>query len=296
MLKIESQAIRRRIQPSPFTLQLAHFTGRKRAFLGANFSPSLGVMFSPPSRLAAALLVLALAPAAVLHAEPAILAKARAYLGPEAALNAVKSVHYSGTMATPNPADPAKPALTAIDIIFQAPYRQRTVRTTDSLVDTTALDTYDGWHRVQDPKNPGQWRMQLLPTDQIKLQRAIVLENLAFYRGMEREGCQVLDQGSTTVGGVPCRKIAFIHAANITFFRYFDEASGRLILTETEGGSTIREQGEIMAGGIRFPRVIVNSTTTADGREQTITITFDTITVNEKFPDSTFAIPSFTAK
>lgn len=253
-------------------------------------------MFSPSFRLFVALLVLALAPAAALRAEPDIIAKARAYLGPEAALTAVKSVHYTGTMVTPNAADPAKPVTTAIDIIFQAPYRQRTVRVTDKLVDTSALDAYDGWHRVQDPKNPSQWRLQLLPTDQVKRQRAIVLENLGFYRGMQPEGCQVLDQGSTTIAGVACRKIAFIHAPDIIFYRYFDETSGRLILTETENGSSIREQGEIMVGGIRFPKMIVNLAKTADGREQTITITFDTITVNETFPDNTFAIPSFTAK
>ncbi len=253
-------------------------------------------MFSPSFRPFAALLVFALAPAAAICAEPDIIAKARAYLGPEAALNAVKCVHYTGTMLTPNPADPAKPVTMAIDIIFQLPYRQRTVRTADSLVDTIALDTYDGWHRVQDPKNPGQWRMQLLPTSQIKLQRAIVLENLAFYRGLEREGCKVVDQGSTTVAGVACRKVAFIHADDIVFFRYFDEASGRLIMSETEGGSTIREQGEIMVNGLRFPKIILNTSKTADGKEQTITITFDTITVNEMFPDRTFAIPSFTDK
>jgi hypothetical protein len=253
-------------------------------------------MFSPSFRRFAALLVLASAPVAGLRAEPDILAKARAYLGPEAALNAVKSVHYTGTMVTPNAADPAKPVTMGIDIIFQLPYRQRTVRTADSLVDTSALDTYDGWHRVEDSKNPGRWRMQLLPTDQVKLQRAIILENLGFYRGMEREGCKIVDQGSVALAGVACRKIAFIHAPDIIFYRYFDETSGRLILTETENGSSIREQGEIMVNGIRFPKMILNVARTADGKEQTITITFDTITVNETFPDSTFAIPSLAAK
>lgn len=242
------------------------------------------------------LLALSLAPVAPVQAEPAIIAKARAYLGSEAALMAVKSVHYTGSMAAPNPAGPATPVSVAIDIIFQAPYRQRTVRTTATLVDTSALDTYDGWRRVQDPKDPSRWRLQQLPTDQVKRQRAIVWENLAFFRGLERVGGTVEDQGSVTIDGVACRKIAFTHAPDMIFYRYFAEANGRLILTETEAGSSIREQGEIMVNGLRFPKKIINTIKAADGKLQTVTITFDTITVNETFPDSFFAVPSFSSK
>ena len=253
-------------------------------------------MLPPFSRPFAALLVLSLATVATVRAEPAIIAKARAYLGSEAALGAVKSVHYTGSMLAPNSADPAKPIAVGVDIIFATPYRQRTVRTTESLVDTSALDAYDSWHRVQDSKDATRWRLQLLPTDQIKRQRAIVWENLAFYRGLERAGGTVSDLGPATIAGVACRKIAFIHAPDMIFYRYFDEASGRLVLTETENGSSIREQGEIMVNGLRFPKMIINSIKTADGKEQTVTITFDTITLNESFPASTFAIPSFTGK
>lgn len=231
--------------------------------------------------------------ATAMGAEPPIVAKARAYLGPEAALNGVKSVHYVGSMLAPNAADPAKPIPVAIDIIIQAPYRQRLMRSTPSVVDTTALDGYDCWNRMQEQKNPTKWRLQLLGPDQIRRQRATVWENLAFYRGLEQVGGKVLDQGAVTVEGVACRKLAFVHAENIIFYRYFDETSGRLVLTETESGSSIRELGEIMVNGLRFPRVIVNTLKGADGKEQTITITFDQITVNESFPASIFAVPSF---
>ena len=100
-----------------------------------------------PRRLAA-VLTLSLAAAVAAHAEHPMVAKARAYLGPESALNAVKSVHYVGSVLAPNPADPAKLVPVSLDIIFQAPYRQRTVRTIATMVDTSALDGYDGWHRV----------------------------------------------------------------------------------------------------------------------------------------------------
>jgi len=225
-----------------------------------------------------------------------MVAKARAYLGPEAALNAVQSVHYIGSMLAPNPADLQKLAPVAIDIVFRAPYRQRTTRSSETSIDTTALDNYDGWHRTQDPKDASRWRLQLLAKDQIKRQRAIAWENLAFFRGIEQEGGKILDQGAATIDGIACQKLAFVYAADIIFYRYFDGATGRLVLTETESGGTIREQGEIMVNGIRFPKVLVNTLKSPDGKVQTITITFHQITVNEAFDDGFFAVPSFSGK
>ena len=50
------------------------------------------------------LCVVPFALAVAAHAEPAIIAKARAFLGAESALDAVKSVHYIGTLVTADPA------------------------------------------------------------------------------------------------------------------------------------------------------------------------------------------------
>jgi len=249
---------------------------------------------SPFGRPVAFLAVL-LALATTARAELPILTKARAYLGPEAALNAVKSVHYQGSFQAPDPADLQKQVAVRVDIIFQAPYRQRTVRSTVAFIDTTALDTYDGWHRMQDPKDASRWRLQLLPAEQIKRQRAIAWENLGFYRDLEHAGVKVLDQGPATIGGVACHKVAFAHSDDIIFYRYFEAATGRLVLTETESGAAIREQGEIMVNGIRFPKVIVSTSKGKAGKDETVVITFDQITVNESFPDSIFAVPSFSS-
>jgi hypothetical protein len=252
-------------------------------------------MLSPCLRRLAATLVLLLAPLAAVGAEPAILAKARAYLGTEAALNAVKSVHYTGTLLAPNATDPAKPFPVALELIFQAPFRQVTTSSTDALVDTTGLDNYESWHRVQNPKDASQFRLQLIGAEQIKRQRAMVWENLGFYRGLERLGGKVLDQGDATRDGVACRKIAFVHAENIIFTHYFEVATGRLVLTETEAGSTFREQGEIIVNGVRFAQVLVSSNPGADGKPLTVTVTWDKITVNESFPDRVFAVPAIPA-
>ncbi len=229
-------------------------------------------------------------------AEPAIIAKARAYLGSEAALTSVRSVRYTGTLVTASPTDPQRQTRAAMEIIFQKPEQQRVMATSDQTVEVTALDGYDGWQRVTDLANKAQWRQTLLGTDHIRRLRANTWENLSFFRGLEQAGGRVEDLGITTVDGITCHKIAFIHAPQIVFYRCFDVATGRLVYTETESGGTIREQGEMIVNGIRFPKSIVTTTKNKAGEEQTVTIQFDRITVNEHFPASTFAVPSLTGK
>ncbi|MDB6168240.1 MAG: hypothetical protein JWM88_1104 [Verrucomicrobia bacterium] len=242
------------------------------------------------------LLVLFACSSVLSRAELPIIAKARAFVGPDEALNSVKSIHYVGSLITPDPQDAKKMTYVTVEIILQAPYRQRITASSDKSVEITGLDEYDAWHRVQDPKDSSKWRMQLIGKPQIKRLRANTWENLAFYRGLEREGGKVIDQGNAPADGVRCRKIAYVHSDDIVFYRYFDELTGRLVLTENEAGVSIREQGEIRVNGIRFPKAINTTSKDPKGHEQTLTLTFDKITLNESFPASAFAIPPISGR
>ena len=86
---------------------------------------------------------------ATAKAEPAIIAKARAFLGSEAALNGVTSIHFVGTLTTEDPVDPKKQTTAPLDIIFQKPDRQRIQASGPRIVEVTAIDGYDGWKRMQ---------------------------------------------------------------------------------------------------------------------------------------------------
>lgn len=238
--------------------------------------------------LAACAVLAALAP--VSAAEPAIIAKARSYIGSESALEGLKSVHFVGTLITTDPKEPQKEIRAGIEIIFQKPDQQQIKSTSDTKIEVTALDGYDGWQRIHDARDPAKWQQTLLGTDQIKRLRANTWENLAFYRGIERRGGRMEDQGSTTIDGVTCQKIAFIHASNIIFLRFFEVTTGRLVYTETESGGTIREAGEVRVNGLRFPKSIITSMKSGTA-VQTVTINFEKITVNENFPNSVFSVP-----
>lgn len=232
-----------------------------------------------------ALLAFASAPLGAQTAE-AWIAKARAFLGGDKALNAVQSVHFTGSLEL---SDGTK---LPTDIIFQKPYQQRITVTGPKVIEATALDGYDAWQKRTNPANLAQWQVTLLDANQVKRLRANTLENLSFYATREMAGCEVKVEGEAMLEGRSCVKISFTHSGSIVFTRYFDKSTGQLVKTETENGGEIREEGEMFVNGVRFPKRVINKT---PGGAQTA-ISFDTVTLNEKFPAETFAVPSLQTK
>ncbi len=248
------------------------------------------------SRLVTSLLFVLAAAVGARGAEPAIIAKARAYLGSEAALNALQSVHYKGAVLSVDPKDPSKQVRSEIEIMARKPDRQRVVARSDKALEVTVLDGYEGWQRTQEIANAKNLRMVVFRPDAVKRLRAQAWENLSFFRGIETLGGRVEEQGTKTIDGVECVKVAFIYAPAIIFYRYFDPATGRLVQTETEDGGSTREEGENVVNGIRFPQRMKMTMRGSGGQAQTVTVIFETITLNEKFGDDLFRMPGPGAK
>lgn len=235
-----------------------------------------------------ALLALAVSAAAPLGAQTAEqwIAKARGFLGGDKALDAVRSIHFTGTLELAN--GNKLPA----EIIFQKPFQQKITVQGPNAIETTALDGYDAWQKRTNVANPSQWQVTLLDAVQVKRLRANTLENLSFYSIAAMNGAIVQVAGEAIVDGIPSVKLTFTHAGSIVFTRYFNKASGQLVKTETENGGEIREEGEMVVQGVRFPKRVLNKT--ANG---TVTaISFEQVRVNETFPPETFAVPSLQAR
>ncbi len=221
-----------------------------------------------------------------------VLATARAYLGSEAALSDLRSVRFTGTLETmeATPEGP-RPVKAGLEIYFEKPFRQRIELTMGDRVEVTALDEYEGWQRVHAIDESQGWRLTLLGKEQIRRLRANTWENLSFYHGLDRAGGEVKDLGTVELEGQRVRKVAFIHGPAIVFFRYFDESTGRLVLTETEKQGIIREEGEVLAGGIRFPAKIITTNKLPDGTTREVVVSFERIEVNQDLPDELFTVP-----
>jgi hypothetical protein len=233
----------------------------------------------------AALVALAAGPLRAADSVEQVLARARAYLGSESALNSITAIHFSGTLEID--AGTRLP----VDIIFQKPFQQRITVTGPKVIEVTALDGYDAWQKRTNPENPTQWQVTLLDAGQVKRLRANTWENLSFFAGIEKKGGNVLSGGDVTIDGVACVKLSFVHADSIIFVRYFEKATGRLVRTETETGAEIREEGEMMVKGIRFPKKVINKAPNGPAT----TIVFEKIELNAVIPPGEFAVPTFRA-
>jgi hypothetical protein len=237
------------------------------------------------------ILASALLASAGLRAEPAVIGLARAYLGPDSTLDGIRSIHFVGTLDRVDPDHPEVGTLhTSLDMIFSKPWQQRQVVRASKVTETTVLDGYDAWDRLQDNADATKFRLRWLSAAEIKSLRANTWENLHFFRGLE-EGATIDDKGPATTDGVACERVDFIHGPGNVFERYFDRDTGRLVLS-VRNGETIRESGEIMVNGVRFPKSIVSVIKTASGKDLVSTVTFDSIALNEPLAPDLFAAPS----
>jgi hypothetical protein len=233
----------------------------------------------------------AIAAPAFLRAEPAVISLARAYLGPDSTLDGVTSIHFVGALDRVDPDHPEKGTIHAeLDMIFVKPLRQRQIVRMEKTSETTVLDGYDAWDRVQDNSNPMRFRMRWLSADEIRSLQANTWENLYFFRGVDAN-VSVEDKGPATVDGIACERVDFMHTPGISFERYFDRDTGRLVLSKRDS-ETIRETGEIAVDGIRFPKTIVSVTKTASGRDLVSKVTFGSVTLNEPEAADVFAVPN----
>ncbi len=247
------------------------------------------------------LLVLGLFPvlALALRAAPAdaVIARARAYLGTDKSLDAVRSIHYLGTIEFRDDRGKIVPeASGTMEMIVQKPAQHLNIRTTDRMRETVGLDDLSGWQQVETLQPPLQRGMAILPPAQLRRLQAITFENLAFFHGLEARGGRVDLRGESTIDGKAVVALAFVHSPEVVFVRYFDKATGRLVMSEDPVGGQVREEGEIVVNGVRFPQRMRSAGRTQDGKPYTVTISFEKITVNETFPNERFAAPLSAAK
>ncbi|MGH8017601.1 MAG: hypothetical protein ACREIA_04820, partial [Opitutaceae bacterium] len=85
-----------------------------------------------------------------------VIAKAREFLGGDAALDAVNSIRFSGTIFMQDGTSGD------IEILVRKPMQQRITITIGNVREITALDEYDGWRRVENLRQERDWELTLL--------------------------------------------------------------------------------------------------------------------------------------
>ncbi|MCC5790257.1 MAG: hypothetical protein JJT75_11525 [Opitutales bacterium] len=231
------------------------------------------------------LLSLPLLSALSLHGNPPeadeVIAKAREFLGGDDRLAAIETLRYEGTFET------REGATGEVTIELAKPLLQRLTVARDDRVQETVLGAYEGWVSEFLAENPRRRNVAVMDAGRIRELRANTWENLYFYKNIERRRGSVDNLGFHEIDGRETVGLAFNHRGGYTFTRYFDPETGELVHTKTGEGTTLREEGEKVVDGIRFPERVV---TLSDG-EVVHTVTFTNIEVNPEFPEKTFAFP-----
>ncbi len=209
-----------------------------------------------------------------------VIAKAREFLGGDAALDAVNSIRFSGTIFMQDGTSGD------IEILARKPMQQRITITIGNIREITALSGYDGWRKVENLRQAGDWELTLLNAPQIQRLRANTIENIGFFNGLPGARPDVELVAEETIDGVEVARIAFKYTGRVQFLRTFDKATGRLVRTVTEDGGVLTEEGEIVVQGVRFPKKLVTR-----AEAGTSTVSFTRIQLNEAFEDALFDVP-----
>jgi hypothetical protein len=212
-----------------------------------------------------------------------VVAKAREHLGGDAALEAVRSIRYIGTILMQDGTNGD------IEILVRKPMQQRVTITIGSVREISVLDGYDGWRRLENILDRADWQVTLMDAPQIQRLRANTAENIGFFAGLGDMRPALSLVGTETRDGVEVADVSFRYGRRVQFVRTFDLATGRLLETKTDDGTRLTEKGEIFVQGVRFPRELV--TESPAGKS---TVLFTRILINEPLADSLFALPDLT--
>lgn len=248
----------------------------------------------PRLLLALALGVQSLLPAVAAETAAAVIARAREFIGGDAALKKVQSLQFVGTHEIAVEGGDVKAENRAfrskIEFVFQKPMQYLMVRSDEKGRETVALSDYDCWVLFEEFADPSKTRLRVESPPRIRSLQANAFDSLNFFAGVEARGGTVSVQREDVLDGTPVVRLSMVHPGNVEIIRVFDKKSGRLVLTEMDGGFEIREEGEQWVNGVRFPTKVV-STTKRGGVTQRSIITIESLKVNEKVDPARFVMP-----
>lgn len=214
-----------------------------------------------------------------------LIAKARAQLGTEYALDSVKTLQYFGTVFDGDGKEIGK-----MELRFKKPHLQRLDIIEADKKEITGISDYEGY--VQFFGEEGQsLNLRVLGAPQVKLMQINAHENLSFFTGpQKRRGGDIELLETVDRDGVKAKKVRFSYdAGSFHYDRFFDASTGKLLATVSgNNGLELRETGELEASGITFPKEVL----TYDGDKMLRRVVFNKVLVNEDIADAVFEFPS----
>jgi hypothetical protein len=215
----------------------------------------------------------------------AIVERARATAGTEAALNNLVTLQISGWI---EPAESKMPSATIL-IISRKPCSQRLVVTVDDLVETTILQGDSGCiirSKLSDEEKRSQIRT--MTDEELKRVAFSTRQLFSFYGADFKRGERIEYEGIEQRRGVRCHKLLYSYPDGISTTRYFAINNDMLVSTITDKGVESVEVGEQIVAGIKFPKRVEYY----QGQKMLHTMVVRDIKVNKPLKRGIFTIPT----
>lgn len=209
---------------------------------------------------------------------------ARSYLGDSDKLDAIDCIRYKGSLLY------STGDLGTIEMVYQKPMRQKMTAIVNTRKEVSVLDGSEGWttfERVGDSLPLG---MEIFDPIRILIMQSAVREAFGFYKNPSVRNGAIFYDGKESVKGRECVILTYEHGDGIAYRRFIDAETGQLRKMLDSKGVEYYEEGEIVVDGIRFPKKMVSTFSTALGG-QTMEFAYTSIKLNEKLPDSEFVMP-----
>ena len=209
---------------------------------------------------------------------------ARSYIGPDDKLDAINSIHYKGSLLY------SSGDLGTIEMVYQKPMRHRMVAVIGGRREVSVLDDSEGWTTFERVVDSVPLSMEIFDPIRILIMQASVREAFNFFRKPDTRNGEITYEGKETVNGRECNVLTYYHGDGIAYQRYIDAETGQVHKTLDSKGVEYLEEGEIIVDGLRFPKKLVSTFSTAIG-DQSMEFAYSSITLNNKLPDSDFVMP-----
>jgi len=209
---------------------------------------------------------------------------ARSYVGPDEKLDAIESIHYKGSLLY------SSGDLGTIDMVYQKPMRHRMVAVIGGRKEISVLDGSEGWTTFERVVDSVPLSMEIFDPIRILIMQASVREAFNFFRKPNTRNGEITYEGKETVKGRECVVLTYYHGDGIAYQRYIDAETGQVHKTLDSKGVEYLEEGETMVDGLRFPKKMVSTFSTAIG-SQSMEFAYSSITLNKKLPESDFVMP-----
>lgn len=208
-----------------------------------------------------------------------VVAQARSYLGGERKLEAIESLRYVGKIEYIPTG-----ATSDITIMFARPLRHRTEVRSEGQVVITVLNDLESWVRIVDEEMGQELSFRYLSEREAALTKYITWENLNFYTGIEKLWGRKEYVGQEDLLGHVADVVMFHYDKNYEVKRYFDAKTGKLLATRLAGNVELRELGEIVVDGMRFPERVE---TYRDGELES-RVRFERVEINPDLSEEIF--------